>query len=116
MNDVAPNQPSFEQALIDLEQIVHDLEDGRLSLEESLARYERGVGLLKRCYGLLQQAEQRIRVLTGVDESGRAITAPFDPAAAERDAKAGTAPEAGMQRRKPIQESPPSSPPLWPEP
>ena len=69
---------SFEKALATLEQIVHELEEGRLGLAESLARYEEGVKLLRQCHGLLQQAERRIELLTGVDAAGNPVTEPFD--------------------------------------
>jgi exodeoxyribonuclease VII small subunit len=79
---------TFEQALGELERIVHELEDGQVDLEASLACYERGVGLLKRCYGQLRQAEQRIVQLTGVDEEGRPLSQPFaHTATAETDKK-----------------------------
>jgi exodeoxyribonuclease VII small subunit len=69
--------PTFEQALEQLDAAVRDLEDGKLGLEESLARYEQGVGLLKRCYAQLQHAEQRILELTGVDDNGQPMLRPF---------------------------------------
>jgi exodeoxyribonuclease VII small subunit len=69
---------SFEQALTVLEQIVRDLEEGRLGLAESLARYEEGVKLLRRCHGLLEQAERRIELVTGVDAAGNPVTQAFD--------------------------------------
>lgn len=72
---------TFEQALAELDRIVHDLEDGQIGLEESLARYEQGVGLLKRCYGQLREAEQKILLLTGVDEEGQPILQPFQHSA-----------------------------------
>lgn len=70
--------PSFEQAIESLEAIVHELEDGQTGLAESLAKYEQGVKLLKQCYELLQKAERRIVLLTGVGASGEAVTEPFD--------------------------------------
>jgi exodeoxyribonuclease VII small subunit len=70
-------EPTFEEALAELERIVHRLEDGQIDLEGSLASYETGVALLKRCYGQLQQAEQRILLLTGVGEDERPVTQPF---------------------------------------
>jgi exodeoxyribonuclease VII small subunit len=74
----SPQDPlTFEQALAELDRIVRDLEDGQIGLEESLARYEQGVGLLKRCYGQLREAEQRILLLTGVDEEGQPVLQPF---------------------------------------
>jgi len=72
---------SFEQALTSLEQIVRDLEEGRLGLAESLARYEEGVKLLRQCHGLLEQAERRIELVTGMDAAGNPVTEPFDDAA-----------------------------------
>ncbi|GIW80957.1 MAG: hypothetical protein KatS3mg105_2764 [Gemmatales bacterium] len=71
--------PSFEEALAELEEIVRELEDGQISLEESLQRYEKGVNLLKQCYSKLQEAEQRISLLTGMDAEGRPIIKPFTP-------------------------------------
>jgi exodeoxyribonuclease VII small subunit len=71
-------EPTFEQALASLEQIVRELEEGRCGLAESLARYEEGVKLLRQCHAQLQQAERRIEVLTGVDAAGNPVTQPFD--------------------------------------
>src|SRR5580700_8500470 len=69
---------SFEKALADLERILRNLEDGTTSLEESLAQYERGVALLKGCYRQLQDAEQRILKLTGIDGDGKPILEVFN--------------------------------------
>jgi exodeoxyribonuclease VII small subunit len=71
-------EPSFEQSLAELEQIVRQLEEGQLGLSDSLARYELGVKRLKECYQLLQRAEQRIEVLERVDADGEPVARPFD--------------------------------------
>jgi exodeoxyribonuclease VII small subunit len=71
-------EPTFEQALAALEQIVHDLEEGRVGLADALAKYEDGVKLLKQCYSQLEQAERRIELLTGTDAAGNPVTRPFD--------------------------------------
>ena len=73
----SPETPSFEAALASLEAIVHDLEDGDLGLAEALARYEQGIKHLRHCYDLLEQAERKIELLTGIDAEGRAKTTPF---------------------------------------
>jgi exodeoxyribonuclease VII small subunit len=73
----ATNSLSFEHSLAELEAIVHDLEDGQLGLADALARYEQGVKHLKHCYALLQEAEQKIELLTGVADDGTPITEPF---------------------------------------
>lgn len=75
-----PAPPSFEDALAELETIMHELEEGKLGLAQGLARYERGIGLLKQCYELLERAERRIELLCGVDAAGNPVTQPFDAA------------------------------------
>jgi exodeoxyribonuclease VII small subunit len=77
----AGNEISFESSLAELESIVHDLEEGPLGLVEALGRYEQGVQHLKRCYELLEGAERKIELLTGVASDGAAITQPFDESA-----------------------------------
>jgi exodeoxyribonuclease VII small subunit len=88
MAEPLPENLTFEQMLARLEEIVRELEDGGAGLEESLSRYEQGVGLLKQCYAQLRQAEQRIQLLAGLDEEGKAILKPFDhTATAEAESK-----------------------------
>jgi exodeoxyribonuclease VII small subunit len=76
-----PNPPNFEEALAQLETIVHVLEDGQIGLAEALGRYEEGVKLLKECYGLLERTERRIEILCGVDAQGNPLAEPFDDTA-----------------------------------
>jgi exodeoxyribonuclease VII small subunit len=71
-------QPNFEEALKRLEEIVHLLEEGKLGLNEALTHYEEGVKLLRQSYDLLERAERRIELLTGVDAEGNPVTEPFD--------------------------------------
>ena len=54
----------FEQAITELEDIVKQLEQGELSLEDSLKQFEKGIGLARRCQDVLNQAEQKIEILT----------------------------------------------------
>jgi exodeoxyribonuclease VII small subunit len=56
-------QPSFEDAITELEGIIARMEVGRMSLEESLAAYQRGVVLLRECQETLDAAEKQIRIL-----------------------------------------------------
>ncbi len=69
---------SFEDSLTELEAIVAELESGKLGLSDALARYEQGVKHLKACQLLLQRAERRIELLSGVDADGNPITQPLD--------------------------------------
>jgi exodeoxyribonuclease VII small subunit len=57
-------EPSFEDAVTQLEAIVSDLESGRLPLEECLARFEQAVALSRICARKLEAAEGQITVLT----------------------------------------------------
>ncbi|MBM3996996.1 MAG: exodeoxyribonuclease VII small subunit [Planctomycetes bacterium] len=69
---------TFEDAIAELEKIVHDLEDGNIGLEEALQRYEAGVALLKCCYDKLRKVEQRIVEVAGKDEAGNPVLKPFE--------------------------------------
>ena len=75
------DEQSFEESLEGLQEIVGQLEEGSLGLEESMGQFEQGVKLLRRCYSLLENAEQKIELLTGIDESGKPIVAAFDATA-----------------------------------
>jgi|GEM_PF-1578628 len=77
----AAAEPTFEEALERLEKIVEKLEDGRTDLAASLAGYEDGVKLLRKCHSLLERAERRIEILSGVDAEGRPIVQAFDDTA-----------------------------------
>lgn len=69
----------FEQSLAQLEDLVERMEHGDMSLEDSLAAYERGVGLYRHCQQALEQAEQRVRLLS--DPARPDAAEPFPPAA-----------------------------------
>ena len=60
----APEKPDFEQSMEALEELVNRLENGNLTLEESLQEFERGMALTRQCQTLLEEAEQRVRILT----------------------------------------------------
>lgn len=84
-----PNETEigFEEAVGELERIVEVLERGRPDLGSALAGYERGVKLLGHCQALLDGAERSVALLTGVNESGRPITSPFDASATGADGR-----------------------------
>lgn len=79
---------SFEQSLHDLEKVVSELESGNLTLSDSLAKYEEGIKNLKTCHRILESAENRIRLLTGVDRDGNPLTQEFDESATELNQRA----------------------------
>ena len=68
---------SFEQAMSELEEIVHVLEDSQLPLEELVDKYERGAGLLRICQQRLNNAQQRIEQITR-NAGGETVMEPLD--------------------------------------
>ena len=89
----ASKKISFEQALVELQQVVTELESGSLGLDESLSRFEQGMGLLKDCHQLLEKAEKRVQLLTGFNEDGEPVTEDFDDERSDATAK----PKAGRR-------------------
>jgi exodeoxyribonuclease VII small subunit len=80
------DEPTFELALQQLEEIVQKLEKGELPLEESLALYEDGIRLSRLCHGKLEEAEGKIEMLLkdargepALDAEGRPRTTRLAP-------------------------------------
>ena len=74
---IAVEELSFEEALKELEGIVHQLETGDATLDRSIELYERGNQLRQRCAERLDRAQARIEAIR-LDADGRpAGTAPF---------------------------------------
>ncbi len=61
---------NFEKALRELETLVESMEQGDLSLEDSLKAFERGVELTRTCQKSLDEAEQKVELLTGKEGTG----------------------------------------------
>ena len=66
---------SFEQSLSDLETLVNKMEHGDLSLDESLSAFETGVKLTRECQKMLDEAEQKVQILT--EKNGELISSAF---------------------------------------
>lgn len=82
--DEAVPEPSFEGALLQLEQTVGRLEQGEMPLEEALALFEQGVKLSRQCTATLEAAEKRVEILV----AGRGedwLAAPFETEDDETD-------------------------------
>ena len=58
----------FESALKDFEGLVEQLESGEMGLSESLKHFEQGVKLSRHCHGLLDEARQKVTVLSQPDD------------------------------------------------
>jgi exodeoxyribonuclease VII small subunit len=57
------NEPTFEQAQKELEDIVRRLEAGEASLDEAIALWQRGEELYRLCLGKLDAAQGEIEEL-----------------------------------------------------
>ncbi len=55
---------TFEQAMLELEQITKQLESGEIPLDDSLKLFEKGVELTRFCSNTLEDAQQKIAILT----------------------------------------------------
>ena len=58
----------YEKSILRLQEIVELLENGDLSLEDSMKLFEEGTKLSTKCYEVLQKAEQKITLLSEVEE------------------------------------------------
>lgn len=77
MNENKP-EPTFEEALARLEEIVRALDGGDAPLDKSLALFEEGVALVKLCSAKLDGAEQRVKLLVR-GEDGKPAEQDFVP-------------------------------------
>lgn len=59
---------SFEEGMQELEQLARALESGEMTLEESFAAYERANELKKALEKLLDEGDEKIRILTAAGE------------------------------------------------
>ena len=62
------NEKSFEEMIIELEDIVKSLEKDNLNLDESINKFENGMKLAKDCNKKIEEAEKRITIL--MNENG----------------------------------------------
>ncbi len=67
---------SFEEKLLELENIVEKLETGQLTLDESLMVFEKGIKLVRECNTILKNAQQKVEKL--IEENNEIGTQPFE--------------------------------------
>ena len=65
---------SFEDALKELETLVHSLEKGGFSLNEAIGAYERGKNLCKHAEKILEEARLRINEITEGPDGALSLT------------------------------------------
>lgn len=57
-------EPSFDQRLARLEEIVAELEQGQVGLEDAIVRYREGTELVRRCRASLDEFQRQVEELT----------------------------------------------------
>ncbi|MBK5092840.1 MAG: exodeoxyribonuclease VII small subunit [Actinobacteria bacterium] len=56
-------EPTFKEAIGELEKITDSLESGELEIEKSLALFERGIELIKFCQNRLDSTQTKVEAL-----------------------------------------------------
>lgn len=69
----------FEQAIEELEEIVHAMESNQMPLDKLVDAYERGNRLVKTCQSRIDEAEQRIEQIANGVNSDEVRLETFDP-------------------------------------
>lgn len=64
---MAKKKLSFEESLLQLEEIVGKLEEGDIPLEEAINYYKNGMELAKSCHETLQGIEEQMSEILGED-------------------------------------------------
>ena len=77
-------EPSFEEGLARLEDLVLALEDRTLDLDKALAAFEEGLTLSAALRRKLDEAAGKVEILTR-DLAGRPQARPWEPGQAEAD-------------------------------
>ncbi|MGX7086696.1 exodeoxyribonuclease VII small subunit [Gemelliphila palaticanis] len=55
---------SFEDKLLELENIIKNLESNELSLDDSLEQYKNGIDIIKSCNLIIKNAEEEVSKLS----------------------------------------------------
>lgn len=63
---------NFSEKMNELDKILRNLEGESVSLEEALADFEKGIGLVKECRQYLEEARQKVTMLTDDGERNAA--------------------------------------------
>ena len=69
-------EPTFEESLARLEEIVGEMEQGELALNDLVMKYSEDITLANQCSQSLQRAEKAMDLLVQ-DRDGEAVTTPL---------------------------------------
>lgn len=67
---------SFEELILELEEIVNLLESGDAPLDEAVTLFEKGMKISAKCHDQLDKAEQKVKLLTE-NGDGEAVETAF---------------------------------------
>ena len=72
---------TFEEAMKELEEIVHSLDKGDVSLDEAIAAYDRGSKLKDYCQNKLQEAKMKVDTIQASENTDTILEklSPFKP-------------------------------------
>lgn len=73
---MSQNNPTFEENMHRLEQIVRAMERGDVPLDESLKLFQEGTALVETCGKLLDAAQMQVKIMT-VGEGGSPVEEDF---------------------------------------
>jgi len=62
------NLSTFERDLKAMQDLLDDIESKDLSLDEVIEKYKQGIQLSKKCQKALEEAEQKIKEVSGISE------------------------------------------------
>lgn len=74
---MSQKNPTFEENMLRLEQIVRSMERGDVALEESIKLFQEGTELVRKCGKLLDEAQLQVKKITA-DSDGTPVEEDFD--------------------------------------
>ncbi len=60
---MSKDKKTFEDNIVQLEEIISRLESGDVKLDECIEIYEKGINLSKECMKMLEDAHQRVNII-----------------------------------------------------
>lgn len=65
---MARKKETYESLMSKLQEVVNEMESEEISLENSMNNYEEGIKICNKLYKILNEAEAKIKVLSGNQE------------------------------------------------
>ncbi|EES90564.1 exodeoxyribonuclease VII small subunit [Clostridium botulinum C] len=65
---MARKKETYESLMSKLQEVVNEMESEEISLENSMKNYEEGIKICNKLYKMLNEAEAKIKVLSGNQE------------------------------------------------